>query len=84
MDVDNYKQIGGTYGYDASKSVLKEIANIVKEHIRPMDAASRYGFDEIIVLRENAPIEAGIVFAEELRKTIEETEFTKQGIHYDG
>ena len=80
MDVDNYKQIGGTYGYDASKSVLKEIANIVKEHIRPMDAASRYGFDEIIVLRENASLEAGIVFAEELRKTIEETEFTKQGI----
>jgi diguanylate cyclase (GGDEF)-like protein len=45
-----------------------------------MDAASRYGFDEIIVLRENASLEAGIAFAEELRKTIEETEFTQQGI----
>jgi len=80
LDIDNYKQIGGTYGYEASKKVLKEIAGIVKERLRPMDAASRYGFDEIIVLRENASLEAGTAFAEELRKTIEETEFAKCGI----
>jgi diguanylate cyclase (GGDEF)-like protein len=81
LDIDNYKQIGGTYGYDASKKVLKEIASLVKARLRPMDAASRYGFDEVIVLRENASLEAGIAFAEELRKAIEEMEFTQQGIH---
>jgi len=80
LDIDNYKQIGGTYGYEASKKVLKEIAGLVKAHLRPMDSAGRYGFDEVIVLRENAPMEAGIAFAEELRKTIEETEFTSHGI----
>jgi diguanylate cyclase (GGDEF)-like protein len=80
LDIDNYKQIGGTYGYEASKKMLREIASLVKLRLRPMDAASRYGFDEIIVLRENASLEAGIAFAEELRKTIEETEFTQQGI----
>jgi diguanylate cyclase (GGDEF)-like protein len=80
LDIDNYKQIGGTYGYEASKKLLKEFAGLVKARLRPMDAASRYGFDEIIVLRENASLEAGIAFAEELRKTIEETEFTQQGI----
>ena len=80
LDIDNYKQIGGTYGYEASKKMLREIASLVKARLRPMDAASRYGFDEIIVLRENASLEAGIAFAEELRKTIEETEFTQQGI----
>jgi len=81
LDIDNYKQIGGTYGYEASKKVLKEIAGLIKARLRPMDAASRYGFDEVIVLRENASLEAGIAFAEELRKTIEETKFAQQGIH---
>jgi diguanylate cyclase (GGDEF)-like protein len=81
MDIDNYKQIGGTYGYEASKKVLKELASLVKARLRPMDAASRYGFDEIIVLRENASLEGGIAFVEELRKKIEETEFTQRGIH---
>lgn len=80
LDIDNYKQIGGTYGYEASKRVLKEIAGLIKARLRPMDAASRYGFDEVIVLRENASLEAGIAFAEELRKTIEETKFAQQGI----
>jgi len=80
LDIDNYKQIGGTYGYEASKKVLKEIAGLVKARLRPMDAASRYGFDEIIVLRENTSLDAGIAFVEDLRKNIEETEFTQQGI----
>jgi len=80
LDIDNYKQIGGTYGYEASKKLLKEIAGLVKARLRPMDAASRYGFDEIIILRENSSLEAGIAFAEGLRKAIEETEFTQKGI----
>jgi len=81
MDIDNYKQIGGTYGYDASKRVLGELAALVKTKLRPIDAASRYGFDEIIVLRENTSMEDGIAFAETLRKAIEEKGFTQRDIH---
>ena len=80
LDIDNYKQIGGTYGYEASKRLLKEIAGVIKTRLRPMDAASRYGFDELIILRENSPLDNGVAFAEELRKMIEETEFTQEKI----
>ena len=31
LDIDNYKQIGETYGYEASKKVLKEVAGLVKD-----------------------------------------------------
>jgi diguanylate cyclase (GGDEF)-like protein len=81
LDVDNYKQLGGTYGYDASKKMLREMAGLVKAHLRPIDVASRYGFDEIIVLRESASLESTMVFADGLRKNIEETEFAQKGIH---
>ncbi|MBN1396675.1 MAG: GGDEF domain-containing protein [Bacteroidetes bacterium] len=81
LDVDNYKKIEGTYGYAASKQLLKEIAGIIKSRVRPMDAASRYGFDELIVLRENSPLAKGIAFADEIRHAIEETEFTNNKIH---
>jgi diguanylate cyclase (GGDEF)-like protein len=80
MDIDNFKQIEGTYGYESSKHLLKEIAGIVKSNIHHADAASRYGFDEIIILRENVSLEEGIAFGEQLRKSIEKTEFTKQNI----
>jgi diguanylate cyclase len=81
LDIDNYKKIEGTYGYDSSKRLLKEAAGLVKARLRPMDAAGRYGFDELIVLRENTSLENCIAFAEELRKAIEETEFTQNKIH---
>jgi diguanylate cyclase (GGDEF)-like protein len=80
LDIDNYKQIGGTYGYEASKRLLKEIAGVIKTRLRQVDAASRYGFDELIILRENSPLDNGVAFAEELRKMIEETEFTQEKI----
>jgi diguanylate cyclase (GGDEF)-like protein len=80
MDIDNYKQIGGMYGYDASKRLLKEIAEIIKLRLGPMDAAGRYGFDEIIILRGGNSLDKGIIFAEELRKVIEGTEFTQKKI----
>jgi diguanylate cyclase (GGDEF)-like protein len=80
LDVDNYKQIGGMYGYEASRRVLKDVAGIVKSRLRPMDAAGRYGFDEMIILRENTPLHDGIEFAEKLRREIEETQFTRQNI----
>ncbi len=80
LDIDNFKQIGGTYGYEASKRLLKGIAGVIKTRLRPMDAASRYGFDELIILRENSPLDHGVAFAEGLRKMIEETEFTQEKI----
>jgi two-component system, cell cycle response regulator len=81
LDIDNYKHIGGTYGYAASKRLLKEVAGAIKSHLRPMDAASRYGFDEVIVLRENTSLEDSLTFAESMRKNVEQMEFTKQKIH---
>lgn len=80
LDIDNYKQIGGTYGYEASKRLLKEIAAFIKSRLRPMDAASRYGFDEVIILRENTLLNEGVTFADDLRKAIEEKEFTQKHI----
>jgi len=43
-----------------------------------MDAASRYGFDELIILRENNPLDKGVTLAEKLRKVIEGMEFLKE------
>jgi diguanylate cyclase (GGDEF)-like protein len=80
LDIDNYKQIGGTYGYDASKRLLKEMAETIKSSLGSCGTVGRYGFDEMIILCENCPLEQGIRFGEELRKKIEKTEFTQKKI----
>jgi diguanylate cyclase (GGDEF)-like protein len=80
MDIDNYKQVGGMYGYDASKRLLREIAETVRSQLGPAGVAGRYGFDEIIVLRKKDSLEDGIKFADELRQLIEKSEFTQKKI----
>jgi len=80
LDVDNFKHIALTYGYDTSRRMLKELAGSVKSRLRAIDAVGRHGIDEFIVLRSNATLEEGSTFAEELRRSIAESRFTDRKI----
>ena len=79
-DVDNFKSTALTYGYETSHRMLREMAGIVRNHLRPIDAAGRYGFDEFIILRVNEGIEDATAFARDLGTAIAGTRFTPQSI----
>jgi diguanylate cyclase (GGDEF)-like protein len=80
LDVDNYKQLALTYGYDTSRALLKEMAGLLKSHLRGIDGAGRYGFDEILLLRANSSLEDAATRAEDLRALIEHATFTPKEI----
>lgn len=80
LDVDNFKHIALTYGYDPSRTLLRELADLVKSHLRTVDAAGRHGFDEFIIYRENVTLDDAIGFADELRTAVEQTAFTDRQI----
>lgn len=80
LDVDNFKETVKTYGYDASRQLLREMAELVKANLRPIDAAARFGFDEYIILRENVDLEKGLAFATTLCETIGTAPYTEQKI----
>jgi diguanylate cyclase (GGDEF)-like protein len=80
LDVDNYKQIVNTYGYDASRDFLKELGDLVKLHLRSIDIGGRYGGDEIIVMMPRGGLEEAVNSARELRKRVEQGVFTRQRI----
>ncbi len=50
IDIDFFKSINDTYGHTAGDTVLKEIAVIIKQCIRTVDTACRWGGEEFIVL----------------------------------
>ena len=80
LDVDNYKHIAQTYGYDTSRILLKELSGLLKLHLRGVDGAGRYGFDEIILLRANSTLQEAVTRAEDLRSLVEHTTFTAKEI----
>ncbi len=80
LDVDNYKHIALTYGYENARLMLREIAGIIRQALRPTDAAGRYGFDEFIVLRANTEVEAALREAEALCTRIREGSYARNDI----
>lgn len=81
MDIDNFKQVALTYGYEVSKQVLRECAGVIRSFLRPFDAAGRFGYDEFVVFRENVTQEQALSFAEDIRRAIEQQEFTQHKLH---
>lgn len=80
LDFDGFKSINDTYGHLAGDHVLKESAQLIRDHaIRNEDHLGRFGGEEFaVVLPATNVIDAGNA-AERIRKTVEQHPF-----EYDG
>ena len=77
LDIDNFKTIMRTYGYAASRELLREVGDTVKSALRAVDAAGRYGFDEFVVMLSNTDLQGGVDFAHELLERIARRTYTQ-------
>lgn len=71
FDIDYFKSINDTYGHLVGDEVLVKVAEIIKENLRYMDYAGRYGGEEFIVLLHNTNIQKAVELAEKIRRSIE-------------
>lgn len=72
MDTDRLKDINDTYGHLAGDKVLQFFARKIKESIRKMDIAFRYGGDEFAVILPEADSEKAFLIAERIRQKVKE------------
>lgn len=70
VDVDNLKKINDTYGHRAGDKVIKEISRKIKESIRQIDTAARYGGDEFAVILPNTSLSDATVVAQRMVETV--------------
>jgi diguanylate cyclase (GGDEF)-like protein len=54
IDLDNFKAINDTHGHAAGDEALKLVGETLKQQIRRMDVAARFGGDEFVLLLSNA------------------------------
>lgn len=73
IDIDHFKSFNDLYGHQMGDEVLKMIARILKEKIRAVDVAARYGGEEFAIITPGTDSQGVAIFAERLRKSIENT-----------
>ena len=80
FDIDHFKKINDTYGHMVGDKVLKEIAYIVKHHIREYDIFGRWGGEEFIIILPNTNLQEAKEVASKLRKLIENHPFLEEKV----
>lgn len=76
MDVDDFKKLNDTYGHLVGDRVLRAIANVVKEQMRGVDTAARYGGEEIAMILPRTEMVGAYTLAERIREAIAELRIT--------
>jgi diguanylate cyclase (GGDEF)-like protein len=75
-DLDRFKSVNDTYGHQAGDAVLKQFARILRNEVREIDRAGRFGGEEFMLLLPGTVLDAAVTFAERVRKQIESHTFT--------
>ena len=74
-DLDHFKRVNDTYGHEAGDAVLVEFAERLRNQLRAIDLAGRFGGEEFVVLMPEAGLDDARIGAERLRKAIDDTPF---------
>jgi diguanylate cyclase (GGDEF)-like protein len=75
LDIDNFKQVNDTYGHQMGDEVLRQVARVLTESSREIDAPSRYGGEELAAVLPGTDLEGAYDMAERVRAGIEALEF---------
>lgn len=78
IDIDFFKQFNDRHGHLQGDEVLKEAAELFREHIRNSDIAARYGGEEFVVIMPETGKELALLVGEKLRKAFAEHPFPLQ------
>lgn len=71
IDIDYFKKVNDTYGHAAGDIVLKELATLCKNHIRPYDILGRLGGEEFAVTLVSINQQQALARMNEIRRAVE-------------
>ena len=79
IDIDHLQEVNNLYGHLAGDLVLKNVAQRLKETLRPNDVIGRYGGEEFIIGLRNCSVENAVLVGERLRQRVEDSSVRVKG-----
>jgi diguanylate cyclase (GGDEF)-like protein len=78
-DLDLLRDVNNTYGHLAGDAVLRGVADVLREELRPFDIPSRFGGEEFAVVLPETGHEDALRIAERIRRAVEQTPVVLRG-----
>ena len=78
IDIDNLKNINDAYGHRAGDKAIRKVSKRIKECIRQIDTAARYGGDEFAVILLNSSLDDAIIVAQRMVDAVASSQVTWQ------
>jgi len=76
LDLDLFKKINDEYGHAIGDQTLVEVASLITENTRSLDALYRYGGEEFIIMPLKINLVEAMALAENLRILVENHKFS--------
>lgn len=70
IDLDHFKRVNDEHGHQSGDQLLKEVAHLIKEELRGIDALCRFGGEEFLALLPRTNLQGAMKVAERLRSRI--------------
>lgn len=75
VDIDHFKRINDLFGHQVGDAVLTEIADRLKNSLRPYDRIGRYGGEEFLAVLHNVNLSGAGRIGERMRQSLSDSEF---------
>jgi two-component system cell cycle response regulator len=72
VDLDHFKRVNDRFGHTAGDTVLREVADRLRDNLRACDLVSRHGGEEFLVVLPDTSVEEAMLTADRLRRAISE------------
>ena len=75
LDIDRFKEVNDLYGHLTGDAVISEMAEIIRQSIRKIDVAGRFGGDEFLLILPEADPGAALSVAKRLQLQVRQHRF---------
>jgi diguanylate cyclase (GGDEF)-like protein len=69
-DLDDFKEVNDRYGHQAGDVVLREFATLLRESVRDIDLAGRWGGEEFLLVLPGTDLEGAAHVADRVRRAL--------------
>jgi diguanylate cyclase len=77
-DIDHFKKFNDTYGHLTGDQVLRLVAMSIKQNVKGLDTAARFGGEEFAIILPGCELRGAIHVAEQVRKAVMGRELVKR------